>query len=242
MKRDPAGLRLGVVMLDGDYVVEKRDFSDPFDAPPHLALPAGYMNQPDFWPVPTAFAVAAGATVRELFNGTSAALEGVVAAVDRLAQHCDLIVGDCGYMYWVVERSLLKADTPALLSGLQLLPSALESTCRPVGVLTASRAATEEMLAGHPQRSRMRIVGLDQQPGWAALTRDDWITLHPAVEQLRAELFDVCLHERQAGAFADVGALVLECTVLPRFRTELSTALALPTWDIAAVAKTLLGA
>ena len=52
----------------------------------------------------------------------------------------------------------------------------------------------------------------------------------------------MCLQERQTGAFTDIGSLVVVCTAMPAFRADIATALALPAWEVAAVARTLLGA
>lgn len=137
-----------------------------------------------------------------------------------MARHCDLIVGNCGYMY--AARTVVHPDTPTLLSGLQLLPNALESSRRPVGILTFNQPATEKMLAGHPDRYRLRIVGLDRLPGWSAINDLDFV-ISPRVSaaQLRAELLDVCLRERRVRAFTEIGALILECTAMPQFSATL---------------------
>ncbi|WP_439360410.1 hypothetical protein [Bradyrhizobium sp. DASA03007] len=214
---------------------------DPFNVTPPPDQPPCYFTHPDFWPVPTAFAIAPGAFGQAILDGTPTALAGIAKAVDRLSQHCDLIVGGCGYMY--AARSLVRSDTPTLLSGLQLLPNALDSTRLPIGVLTYNRASTEKMLGSRPDLSRLRIVGVDHLPNWSMFARPDLVTnwqVNP--EQLRAEILELCLQERHDGAFAEIGSLVLECTAMPQFRMDLTRTLRLPIWDIAAVARSLLGA
>ncbi|QOZ23868.1 hypothetical protein XH93_09745 [Bradyrhizobium sp. CCBAU 51753] len=62
------------------------------------------------------------------------------------------------------------------------------------------------------------------------------------MDEFRRELIEVCLRERQGRAFMDIGSIVLECTAMPQFRADIVAALRLPTWDIAAVARSLLGA
>lgn len=235
------GPRLGIINLQYDGALDTADLPNPFNASAPPGLPPGFFMDPEFWPVPTAFAVAPGAIGTAITEGTPTAIAGIAAAVERLARHCDLIVGNCGYMY--AARSQVQSDTPTLLSALQLLPNALESTRRPVGVLTFNRAATEKMLASHPDRSRLRIVGVDDQPGWSLIwTRDSMINGQLNVDLLRTELLGVCLKERHTGAFKDIGSLVLECTAMPQFSADLVAVLALPIWDIAAVARGLLGA
>lgn len=62
---------------------------------------------------------------------------------------------------------LIKKRTPVLLSALELPSYALESSTL-VGILTMSKDLTEKMLVDHPGRSRLRIVGVSDQPTWGA--------------------------------------------------------------------------
>ncbi|MCK1354251.1 hypothetical protein IVB56_25150 [Bradyrhizobium sp. CW7] len=169
------------------------------------------------------------------------AIKAVADAVDRLAPHCDLIVGNCGYMYYA--RSAVQSETPTLLSALELLPYALASSTRPVGILTFDKKHTEVMLAAHPDLSRLRIVGLSDLPSWSALWQSDWYAKNPwRTDEFRREILEVCLRERQIGAFTEIGSLLLECTGTLQFKADVVAAIRVPTWDIAAFAKSLLGA
>lgn len=241
MLKKPSNMRLGIVLNDYPGALDTADLPDPFNAVARPGTLPGSFANPAFWPVPTAYAAAPGTTGMEMIDGTSSAIHGIAEAIRRLAPHCDLIVGQCGYMY--AARSQIPLTTPTLLSGLELLPNALASTPRPVGVLTFNRLGTEKMLAGHPDLSRLRIVGVDDQPSWSVIWEQDLITKQRLNhEQMRVELLEVCMRERRNGAFSDIGALVLECTAMPQFRRDIVSALRLPVWDIAAVAKALLGA
>ncbi|MBB4367103.1 hypothetical protein GGD65_008179 [Bradyrhizobium sp. CIR18] len=232
--------RLGVINLDAFGYPNTIDLPDPFSGPPPEAdePPGNFINR-SFWPVPVAYAIAPG-TWGALAEGKAGAIESIARAAERLAPHCDLIVGNCGGMYYA--RSLIKTTTPVLLSAIDLLPYALESTTLPVGILSVSKNFTEKMLADHPGLPRLRIVGVGHQPTWADITQD-WYVRRPRMcpHDLRKELLEVCLCERERGAFKDIGAVVLECTAMPQFRKDVVAALRLPTWDIAAFAKGLLG-
>ncbi|MBB4367104.1 hypothetical protein GGD65_008180 [Bradyrhizobium sp. CIR18] len=245
-ERKPEAPRLGVINLDGLGYPDTIDLPDPFSGPPpEPDEPSGNFINRSFWPFPVAYAIAAGTWGGELAEGQQAAIESVAEAAERLAPHCDLIVGNCGGMYYA--RRLIKTRTPALLSALELLPYALESSTLPVGILTMSKDFTEKMLksmhAGDPGLSRLRIVGVSDQPAWGSINRD-WYVRKPRIspEDLRREILEVCLRERDAGAFKNIGSIVLECTAMPQFRQDVVAALRLPTWDIAAFAKGLLGA
>ncbi|AEF88678.1 hypothetical protein DelCs14_1646 [Delftia sp. Cs1-4] len=235
-------LRLGVVILEYDGAVETLDLPDPFNAPIPPGIMPGLFQRRDFWPVPTAFAVARGAIGGgdAILEGKPEAIAGIAAAVGRLAPHCDLIVGGSGYMY--AARNAVRSDKPALLSGVQFLSNALETSSKPVGILTYDAPSTHKMLADHPEYDRLRIVGIGELPGWATFRRKDALLSQPVTtEQIRSELIEMCLEERRTGAFKDIGSLVLECTALPQFRTDLVAALRLPVWDIAAVVRSMIG-
>lgn len=130
-------------------------------------------------------------------------------------------------------------NTVRLLSALELLPYALASSSRPVGILTFDKRLTEQMLADHPDASRLRIVGLSDQANWSNFWAPDWYAkkLRASTDALRRELLEVCLRERQTGAFTEIVSLVLECTAMPQFRADIVAAIRVPTWDIAAFAK-----
>lgn len=133
--------------------------------------------------------------------------------------------------------------TPTLLSGLQLLSLALESTSKPIGVLTFEKKATQQMLAGHAGFDRFRVVGLDHVPTWAQFRNPDrYVKELQPPEQLRKELVEDCRRERESGAFKDIGGLVLECAATPQFRSDLVEVLGVPVWDVGAFAKAMLGA
>lgn len=237
------GPRLGVVSLDGiGYPSSTVELPNPFDVPPPRPdEPRGYFFHANFWPVPIAHAIARTRQITLEGKPKPGAIKAIADAVDRLAPHCDLIVGNCGYMYYA--RSAVQSETPTLLSALELLPHALASSTRPVGILTFDKKITEQMLADHPDFARLRIVGVGDLPNWSVLWQEDWYKRNPRItDELRREILEVCLRERQAGAFAEIGALVLECTAMPQFRTDIVAALRVPTWDIAAFAKSMLGA
>lgn len=88
--------RIGIVVLQSEYSVETLDLPDPFDTTACRCVPACWPWHADFWPVPSAVAVAAGVRVPEIMEGSPTVLASVAAAVDRLAPHCDLIVGGRG--------------------------------------------------------------------------------------------------------------------------------------------------
>lgn len=239
--RSTSDRRLGVVLLESPHAVETLGFPDPFGVPAPPDLSPISMGHVDFWQVPTAYAVAERATTETLLSGDHEAIAGVKSAVNRLAAHCDLIVGNCGYMY--VAGTQINPEKPTILSALQFLRIALESTEAPVGIITFDRSGTERLLRDHPQRDRLRILGLNTMPGWASVAEPGGLSEKRLdVDRLRTEILELCLREKQpTGIFKDIGSAILQCTLTPVFRPIIAAALAAPIWDLATTAHALIG-
>jgi hypothetical protein len=232
---------LGVVLLDGDHVTETARLESPFEWTPRHEAVRGFFGDPRTWPAPTLYAVASAADGPAMLDLRPAALQGVADAIQRLEGRCDLLVGGCGF--FAAAWPLLRAQPhlPVLLSGLDLLDAALELTTRPVGILTYAAATTQRILQERPAQERMRIVGLETVGDWRYLAQQDWITRPRwTTDGLERGLRDLMGAEATSGAFADIGALILECTALPRFRSIIREYLDVPIFDVASVARSLL--
>jgi hypothetical protein len=233
---------VGVVLLEADHAVETLDLEDPFGWEPPAGLAPGFFGHPAAWPVPAVFAVAKGATAAAAANGEPEAMRGVANAVARLDGRCDLIVGSCGYFAEAWGAIETPPRTPTLLSALDLLDDALRSTSRDVAVLSFSDAPAERFLATRSDAYRLRVVGISPAGDWPLIGRLDW-ALNPewTMEGLERGLREVVERElRPGGRLADVGALVLECTVLPQFRRVLREYTGAPIYDVGAEAAALL--
>jgi hypothetical protein len=232
---------LGVVLLDGDHVTETAGLKSPFEWMPRHDAMRGFFGDPQIWPAPTLYAVASAADGPAMLDLRPAALQGVADAIQRLEGQCDLLVGGCGF--FAAAWPLLRAQprSPALLSGLDFLDAALELTTRPVGVLTYAAATTQRILQERSAQERVRIVGLQSAGDWRHLAPQDWITRPRwTVGGLVQGLRDLMGTEATGGAFSDIGALILECTALPRFRPIIREYLNVPIFDVASVARSLL--
>jgi hypothetical protein len=238
--------RLGIALLDGPRYTEDFGCFDP-DAERGLgASQLGFFGCPATWNLPTAYAVARGATARATLDGDAAAAAGLAQAIRRLDGVADLIVSDCGF-FWGARSAELEADTPLLLSGLDLLPLAATLSDRAIGVLTYSKADAERMLAGHPLAERLRIVGFSEEPSWRPLAPEvcdqpGWNAGQLDRDGLGDDLTRVLAAELDGGALRDAGTLVVECTVIPQFRWRLRQITTLPILDVAAEAMAFLDA
>jgi hypothetical protein len=231
-------MRLGIAMLDGPRYTEDFGCFEPDVERGLAASQRGFFGCPATWGLPTAYAVARGATARATLDGDADAAAGLAEAVRRLSGVCDLIVSDCGF-FWGARSAELESRAPLLLSGLDMLPLAATLSDRAIGVLTYSRADAERMLAGHPLSDRLRIVGFSEELSWRPLAPEvcdqpGWSAEQLDREGLGDDLTRVVAAELDGGELRDAGTLVVECTVIPQFRGRLREITTLPILDVAA--------
>lgn len=228
----PARARLGIVLLNlPHYQASFAAACDPADERGIGSLPPGFLESPVTWPVPTAFAVAEGARPAETLGARPAAARGLLTALRRLEEHCDLAIADCGF-FWAARPAPCRRAA-VLLSGLDLLPLSTRMTRRSIGVLTFSAPALKPLLAGHPERGRLRIVGFNDLPQWAAFDCDDYGTNGRwSLPALRDELLGRVARELHGGDLQGVGALLIECTLMPQFRAAIREVTDLPVLDV----------
>lgn len=239
----PGTGRLGVVLLDlPHYAAPFAGCCEPGDQAGLGSLPRGFFECPATWPVPTAFAVAPGASAEDTLGANAAVGKGLLEALERLHGHCEVAITDCGF-FWAALPALENVSEPPILSsGLELLGLAARVTKRPIGVLTFSAPALEPLLAGHPERDRLRIVGFNDLPQWAAFDCEDYATNGRwSLPELRREFLGRLSQELSGGRLARVGALVIECTLMPQFRHEIRQIMNLAVFDVGSCALAKLG-
>lgn len=233
---------VGVILLEADHAVDTLDLDDPFawEAPPGLTK--GFFGHPDAWPVPALFAVARGATAAASAAAEPEALRGVADALARLDGRCDVIVGGCGFFAWawpVIEKA---PATPTVLSGLDLLDVALRATGHDVAVLSFSDAPARRFVEARAGGARVRVVGISPAGDWPLIGRPDW-AVNPqwTIEGVEAGLREVLGAEvRPGGALEGIGGVVIECTVLPQFRSVIREYTPAPIYEAGAFALSLL--
>lgn len=233
---------IGVVLLDADHSVETLDHPDPSAWEPPPGLTSGFFGHPGAWPLPTVFAVAWGATAAAAADGEPQAMQAVADAVQRLDGRCDLIVGSCGFFAEAWDTIETPPSTPTVLSALDLLDEALRSTAKDVAVLSYSVPPAERFLSTRPDWARIRVVGLTPAGDWPAIGQLDWaVSPQWTLAGLEAGLREVLEKELEPGGkLDDVGALVLECTVLPQFRHVIREYTNMPVYDAGTAAIALL--
>jgi hypothetical protein len=236
--------RLGIVLLDGPSRKEAFGCFRPDDAEGLAPTQRGFFAHPATWSVPTAYAVARGATAEATLAAAPQATAGLSEAVRRLDGSADLIISDCGFFWGVAQGTLLWAQTPLLLSGIDLLGLAATVTSQPIGVLSYSRERALAMLSKHPLLDRLRVIGFSAEPAWRPLApescdRPDWRATALDRAALGDDLMRILRAELANGELTGVGSLVVECTVIPQFRHLLTEITALPIFDIGTMAEAL---
>lgn len=233
---------IGVLLLDADHSVETLDMDDPFSWQPPAGLTPGFYGHPDAWPNPVVFAVPVGATAKATADGDPAALQSVADAVARLDGRCDVIVGSCGFFSKAWDYITEKPTTTTLLSGFDLMDHALASTSRGVVVLSFSNEPAERVIAQRADGDRISVVGISPAGDWPLIGRLDWaVDPQWTLEGLESGLREVLARETAPGGkLVDAGAIVLECTILPQFRSIIREFTAAPIFDVGAVARDLI--
>lgn len=233
--------QLGVILCDLDsYPVDYIECLTP-DAPGISDNPVGFFENPASWQgLPVAYAVARGARVEPLVNGEPEAIDAFWSASEKLA-HCPLVITDCGFFFYA--RKDMRQTANVITSGLDLLPIASVLTGKDIGVLTVSESLASKLLGGHVLSSRLVIAGMEAEPGWSTMLTNDH-ALGNGWDQALLKEGVAAVAKREfgpGGRLANIGVLVLECTLLPEFRQEIRKYTEVPILDVASFALNALG-
>ena len=229
--------RLGVVLLSSAHYRATSGSFEPTDGRGLGELPPGWYESPRTWPVPTEYIVPANASAESVLRGERSAMRSFATAAERIRDRVDLTIADCGF-YWAARRYPGVLDRAGrVLFSLDLLPVACGMAPGHVVVLTYSAVHAERLLADHPLRHRVRLVGLADLPTWKRIRPDDFVQRGVwTTAQLRTELCTTLRSFDRAGAFYDVAAVVLECSVLPQFRADIMRIVQAPIFDAGSIA------
>ncbi len=182
---------------------------------------------------PVRYRTIPGLTVKRIFSKDLSFREEMLAAGRALVgQGVRAITGDCGFMA-IYQRYLAdRLEVPVFLSSLLQLPfiaSVLSSECR-VGILTANEAVLDsELLSalGIAASERYVIAGLQDYPRFCSAIIDEEGQLDS--EAVEAEM--VVAAQRLVQREPQIGALVLECSVMPPYAAAVAAATGLPVFD-----------
>lgn len=204
-------------------------------------LPPGWFESPRTWPVPTEYVVPTAASAEAVLRGELPAMRSFSAAVEQIRDRVTLTIADCGF-YWAARRYPGLLDNAGrILFSLDLLPVACDVAPGHVVVLTYSAEHAAHLLRDHPLRHRLQLVGLSDLPTWRKVRPDDFVIAGGwTTAGLRAEMCARLVALAHDGAFDAVAAVVLECTILPQFKSDIAGIIGAPTFDAGSVASDML--
>ena len=189
-------------------------------------------------------AIVPGATVERMTGGGADLEDEVLRTAQALeASGVDAVMGDCGFMAVFQQALQARLRVPVLTSSLLLVPLIAATLPRGsrIGILTYRAGTLGEIqfrAAGWSARDiPVAVAGVDDQRAWQVLAEPE----HPfPLEELEAELLGVCRDlVRRHG---QLGAILLECTVMPPFAHRIQDALDVPVFDITSLAGLVGGA
>lgn len=199
---------------------------------------------PSLWDLPFQSVIAKGADSVANKVPTPEAVSGIVEAAGRLDAQVQLIIGGCGYM-WASRNYLYgQTSTATLLSGLEFLNLALRMTNKAVGIITWDAKPLVCLLEDHPGSNRLRFLNVGDLPEWnmswtcrSAYQKPGGWTKERMAQQFADRLAEAFADD---GVFKDVSVLVIECMLVPDFRTTIRSVTSLPVLDLIHFAKAVL--
>ncbi len=210
-----AGETIGILVLDCSY---------PF-IPGNVANATTY----DF---PVRFAVVDGATNSRLIYDAD---ESLIAPYEAAARQLEsegvmAITGACGFMALLQGHIAAAVDVPVFLSSLLQVPLMHQITGKRVGIICADKSKlTQEHFGavGVAPDTPLALAGMEEMPAFTqAVFQPDGLWDDEAI---RAEVIEAA--EQLVGTNGDIGSILLECSDLPPYATDVQRATGLPVFD-----------
>ena len=210
------GLAIGILQLD---------CSLPF-------IP-GDVDNASTYGYPVLYRVVPGLSTAACLRGApKLAAAAVAAAVELEKQGVRAISSDCGFMLQFQDTVRAAVDIPVAMSSLLQLPLIASSLApsRPIAIITAdSTNLTLEFLAraGVAPPNNLVIRGLQDQPEFKTAVFDEKGTID--ADLVEAEVVSVArdiVRDHPA-----LGAIVLECSMLPPYSRAIQEAVGVPVFD-----------
>ncbi len=176
-----------------------------------------------------------GATIERVVDGDPELIPHFVAAAKKLERRgVAAIVGDCGFIATYQREIARSVAVPVISSSLLLVPLAYQmlSPNKRVGIITAESGSLAERhfkaVGWSGEDIPIAVKGLDDYPS------ESWqpFTDHSKKERNIVKLAEDLIRERP-----NVGALVLECTVVQPYSRAIKEATGLPVYDITTLVK-----
>lgn len=182
---------------------------------------------------PVIFRTVPKATSARVFSGDPELEAAVIEAAKALeAGGVKGISSDCGYFVNYQDAVAKAVKVPVYLSSLLQLPfiSACIGRERPIGVICANAAALGNRvleMTGLGSDRDVFIKGMRDEPVFGSSITGDCAQLDPEV--LEAEV--VGLAKRMVRERPEMGAILIECSMLPPYAKAVQDATGLPVFD-----------
>jgi hypothetical protein len=182
---------------------------------------------------PVRFQKVEGFTVARAIGKDPSAFDALKSAAEELVdQGVRAITGDCGFM--AVHQSNLAGvlDIPVFLSSLLQLPfiSSIVGGAAKVGVITADSRSLDKALLlemGVSETDRVVIEGLEHREHFFSFGIEETGDLD--TEAVEKEVISAA--RNLVDADPSVGAILLECSLLPPYAAAVQEAVKLPVFD-----------
>ncbi|MCG8688368.1 MAG: aspartate/glutamate racemase family protein [Desulfobacterales bacterium] len=174
-----------------------------------------------------------GFTVKKALEGD----EGIYSQLLRAGRDLKnngvrAITGDCGFMALHQNRLKKDLDIPVFLSSLlqihfirHMLPDA-----RKIGIITASQMNLSEPFLekiGIQDITGLALTGLEDCPEFRSAVLDEKGSLNSSI--IESEVLDTV--QALLNKYEDIGAILLECSVLPPYARVVAEQTGLPVFD-----------
>jgi Asp/Glu/hydantoin racemase len=207
---------IGILMLDTSF----------FDVP-------GCGGSDDTFSFQVKRRVVKGASVERMTSGDEHLLHALIEAAQALeGDGVDAIIGDCGFMALFQKALQDQVKVPVFTSSLLLVPlvAAMIPKGKRVGILTYRADTLQEAHfqgAGWSSKEvSVAVAGVQDQSAWRLFRTPE----HPFHrDDLERQLLEVS--RNFADEHHDLGAIVLECTVMPPFAHKIQAETGLPVFD-----------
>ena len=182
---------------------------------------------------PVRFQKVDGFTVARAIGKDPSVYDDLKKAAQQLVdQGVRAVTGDCGFMALHQRRLAEELDVPVFLSSLLQIPfiASIIGPSATVGVITAdSRSLDDDLLAevGVTDPGRVDVIGLEESRAFLSFAVEETGILDEAA--VEAEV--VAAAQRLVGRREAVGAVLLECSLLPPYAAALQKAVHLPVFD-----------
>jgi len=206
----------------------------------HFAKPPGHIRCTGSLPFPVRKAVVKGTTITELLERPSLNFFApfLDAARELEQAGCAAITGSCGFMALYQKELAVQVSVPVFSSSLIQIPlmHQLSGGRGKVGVITARASA---LTAAHFEAVGsggipIAVAGMEEQPEFADVILHDRRT---DIDEARLAAELVAVGDQLRRDAPDVTSIVLECTDLPPYASELQEALGLPVADLTTLAE-----